>query len=100
MELKKGVYTLQGHSFEELAKLFGTPLYVYDADIISRQVNALKGAFGNCKIKYAAKALTNISILKFLKNQGVGVDVVSIQEAQIARKAGFIQRSSRKPRGP
>ena len=90
MELKKGLFSIQGHSFQELAKLFGTPLYVYDADSIVRQVNALKNAFENCKIKYAAKALTNISILKFLRNQEVGVDVVSIQEAQIARQAGFL----------
>ena len=89
MELKQGSYTLQGISFQDLAKSFGTPLYIYDAGKIALQVQALKSAFENCKIKYAAKALTNISILKFLRSQGVGVDVVSIQEAQIAQRAGF-----------
>lgn len=41
------------------------------------------------RIKYAAKALTNVSILKLLKQNGAGVDVVSIQEAQLALGAGF-----------
>lgn len=55
------------------------------------QLKSLKNAFSetDVRVKYAAKALTNISILKLLKKHGAGVDVVSIQEAQIALGAGF-----------
>ena len=92
MELNNGTYQLQGISFEALSREFGTPLYVYDADKIAQQIQSLKGAFSGAdvKIKYAAKALTNISILKLMKKNGIGVDVVSIQEVQIALKAGFL----------
>ncbi|CAN5396340.1 diaminopimelate decarboxylase [soil metagenome] len=91
MELNNGEYRLQGVSFETLAKEFGTPLYIYDAGKIAHQIQILKGAFTevDLKIKFAAKALTNLSILKFMRKNGIGVDVVSIQEVQIALKAGF-----------
>ena len=89
MEINQGTPTVQGISFETLAKTFGTPLYVYDAEKIAGQIQTLRSAFENINIKYAAKALTNMSILHFMKQQGVGVDVVSIQEAQIALKSGF-----------
>ncbi|MEQ8478849.1 diaminopimelate decarboxylase [Fulvivirga sp.] len=91
MELKNGAYTMQGLDLTKIAKQFGTPLYVYDADKIVSQLQALKNAFSNqkIKIKYAAKALTNLSILKLMKKHGAGVDVVSVQEAELAMKAGF-----------
>lgn len=82
---------MQGVDLKKVAKEFGTPVYVYDADKIIEQLNTLKNAFSNqkVKIKYAAKALTNISILKLMRKYGAGVDVVSVQEAQVALKAGF-----------
>ncbi len=91
MELKEGSYQIQGVTFESLAREFGTPLYIYDASKIVAQQAALKQAISgvDIRIKFAAKSLTNISILKLLKKHGVGVDVVSIQEAQIALKTGF-----------
>jgi diaminopimelate decarboxylase len=63
---------------------------VYDAETIVRQIRALREAIDGVQIKFAAKALTNLSILRFMKQQGVGVDVVSIQEAQLALLAGFV----------
>jgi len=91
MELSNNTYTIQGIPVLDICKEFGTPLYVYDAEKIVNQLKSLKGAFSqtNVKIKFAAKALTNISVLKLLKKHGAGVDVVSIQEAQIALGAGF-----------
>jgi diaminopimelate decarboxylase len=91
MELVNNQYSIQGISLETLAQEYGTPFYVYDAQIIERQINRLKNAFSgvDLKLKYAAKALTNQSILKVIKKNGVGADVVSIQEVQLALKAGF-----------
>ncbi|MCG8390645.1 MAG: diaminopimelate decarboxylase [Cytophagales bacterium] len=91
MELKNNVYKIQGINVKDIAKEFGTPLYVYDAEKIINQLQTLKNAFSNqnVKIKYAAKALTNVSILKLMKKHGAGVDVVSAQEADLALKAGF-----------
>ncbi|MBL7872911.1 MAG: diaminopimelate decarboxylase [Cyclobacteriaceae bacterium] len=92
MELINGSYTIQGLDLSAVCKEFGTPLYVYDAKKIIDQLKSLQNAFSesDVRIKYAAKALTNISILKLLKKNGAGVDVVSIQEAHLALGAGFL----------
>ncbi len=92
MELTNETYRIQGLNVTGICREFGTPLYVYDTNKISKQIQSLKSAFSNndVKIKYAAKALTNISILKFIKQQGCGIDVVSINEARLALKAGFL----------
>ena len=66
---------------------FGSPLYVYDSDKIKRQYDKLKDSFSSVKslqINYAVKALSNISILKFIVNLGSGIDAVSIQEVKLA----------------
>jgi diaminopimelate decarboxylase len=91
MQLQNSSYNIQGISPQSLIKQFGSPLYVYDADRIIHQLKTLKIAFSasDVKIKYAAKALTNLSILKLLRKFGSDVDVVSIQEARLALKAGF-----------
>lgn len=91
MELVDYTYVIQKLPVEDICREFGTPLYVYDADKIVHQLKNLKGAFSEAdvRIKYAAKALTNVSILKLLKKHGAGVDAVSIEEAQIALGAGF-----------
>jgi diaminopimelate decarboxylase len=52
----------------------------------------LTNAFGEVsqlKIHYAAKALTNISVLKFVSKLGAALDTVSVQEVQLGLKAGF-----------
>ncbi len=91
MELVDGRYQIQGVDVLEICREFDTPLYVYDTEKMATKLNQLKGAFAgaNLKIKYAAKALTNISVLKFLRTQGIGLDVVSIQEVHLGLKAGF-----------
>lgn len=91
MEIKNNAYQIQGVDLNKVVKEFDSPVYVYDANKIIDQLNTLKNAFSNQKIriKYAAKALTNISILKLMKKHGAGVDVVSVQEAKLALKAGF-----------
>jgi diaminopimelate decarboxylase len=91
MELLSGKYRIQDVDLELLTKEFGTPLFVYDAEKIVHQLKTLKTAFSgsDVKIKYAAKALTNISILRLLQKYGSDVDVVSIQEGHLALRAGF-----------
>ena len=74
------------------AKDFGSPLYVYDAEKMVSQYQRLTNAFGKVKqlrLNYAAKALSNISVLKLFNSLGSGLDTVSIQEVQLGLKAGF-----------
>jgi diaminopimelate decarboxylase len=75
----------------DIAKEFGTPVYIYHAEKIEEQLNELNTAFKDCKAKffYAAKALTNINILKLMNSLGAGIDCVSIHEVKLALKAGF-----------
>ncbi|MBO0929776.1 diaminopimelate decarboxylase [Fibrella aquatilis] len=89
-------YQLQGIPTTTIADEFGLPLYVYDADKIIDQINRFRAAFSgspgreiNLRIKYATKALTNLSILKLMRMQGVEVDVVSVNEARLALLAGY-----------
>lgn len=91
MQFNNQRFEVQGLALTDLANQFGTPLYLYDADKIVQQLNTLQTTFApsNVKVKYATKALTNISILKLLKKNGSGIDVVSVNEAKLALGAGF-----------
>jgi diaminopimelate decarboxylase len=79
---------------KDLAEEFGTPLYVYSKRQILENFRsfsstlALAGGNGNY-VSYAAKANTNLEILKLLANEGSGVDVVSAGELMVALAAGF-----------
>ena len=83
---------MQTKDLLKIAQEFGNPIYVYDATKITSQYKRLSDAFSkvdNLRINYAVKALSNISILNVLKNQGSGLDTVSIQEVQLGLHAGF-----------
>ncbi|MFQ3240219.1 MAG: diaminopimelate decarboxylase [Olleya marilimosa] len=83
---------MQNNQLIQIAKDFGSPVYIYDADKIEQQYNRLTTAFKNVKqlkINYAVKALSNISVLKLMKQLGAGLDTVSIQEVQLGLAAGF-----------
>lgn len=91
MQLENNRYVVEGVDLLEVSEQFGTPIYVYDGNKIKQQYDKLKSAFKqvNVKIKYACKANTNINILRLLKNQGCGVDAVSVNEVRLCLKAGF-----------
>lgn len=83
---------MQTKDLVQLAEQFGSPVYVYDAEKIQSQYKRLTNAFSkveSLRINYAVKALSNISILKLLKQVGSGLDTVSIQEVQLGLHAGF-----------
>jgi diaminopimelate decarboxylase len=75
-----------------VASEFGNPVYVYVSEKIASQFQRLTTAFskvGNLRINYATKALSNISILKLMRQMGSGLDTVSIQEVRLGLAAGF-----------
>ncbi len=76
----------------QIAKDFGTPVYVYHAEKIKEQYEILLNAFTgvNARFFYAAKALTNINILKYINSIGCNVDCSSVNEVKLAIKAGFL----------
>ncbi len=91
---QKGHLTFCGHDTLALAKQYGTPLYVMDEDRIRencrRYVQAMKEHFGPEALPlYASKAASFKRIYQIVKEEGLGVDVVSPGEIYTAALAGF-----------
>ena len=75
----------------EMAKTYGTPLYIYQREKIEGQYKKLTNAFKQTPTRffYACKALSNINVLKIIQKLGAGLDTVSINEVHLGLKAGF-----------
>src|SRR5688572_16132906 len=75
-----------GQSVIDLARRFGTPLFVYDAAVIAERIADL-AAFD--VVRYAQKACSNLAVLDLMRRHGAVVDAVSAGEIQRALAAGF-----------
>ena len=73
----------------DLAARFGSPLYVYDLDVVERQVEALRRALpAGVDVAYAVKANPALAVVAFLGQLGLGADVASAGELATALRAG------------
>jgi len=89
-EKKEGVLITGNVNTLTLVKEYGTPLYVYDLEIIRKQYEALTRSIPpKVKIHYAIKANPNPSVCSFLHSLGAGAEVASSGELYIALKTGF-----------
>lgn len=81
---------LEGAALGDLARRFGTPLYVYSAGKILSQFAFFDAAFRSepHTICYALKANGNLSVVRLLAQAGAGADIVSGGELARALKAG------------
>ena len=75
----------------ELTRNHGTPLYVYDADLVLANYRSLYDfiKYDRLQIHYALKANYNVALLKMLRDAGAALDTVSPGEVQLALKLGF-----------
>ena len=81
---------LGGLAPEELATRFGTPLYVYDLDVIDGQVAALRSVLPPVvDLAYAVKANPALAVVAHLGRLGTGADVASAGELATALRAGI-----------
>jgi diaminopimelate decarboxylase len=81
---------LGGSDAEELARRFGTPLYVYDLSVIDRQVAALRSVLPPAaELAYAVKANPALAIVAHLGRLGLGADIASAGELATAIRAGI-----------
>lgn len=92
--MENGHLGFAGLDTVELAKTYGTPLYVMDEDKIREKCrtykNGLKSAFGSsAKVIYASKAASFKQIYRIMKEEEIGVDVVSAGEIHTALSAGY-----------
>jgi len=85
---KKNKLFCEDVEIEHLAETYGTPLYVYSTRTILEHFNKLKSALAevNPLIAYSVKANSNLAILKFLVDNGAGLDIVSGGELFRAKK--------------
>lgn len=92
-EIKDGILYFDGCNTVELAKKYGTPLYVMSENDILERFSQLKEAFTdkypNARVAYACKAFCTLAMMKICENEGICIDVVSGGELYTALKAGF-----------
>lgn len=75
----------------QLIERYGSPLYVYNENILRQRCAELKNiiSYPKLKINYSAKANTNFTILKIVHDEGLLVDAMSPGEIFLELKAGF-----------
>tara|TARA_Y100000310_G_scaffold337505_1_gene424721 strand:- start:499 stop:1713 length:1215 start_codon:yes stop_codon:yes gene_type:complete len=82
---------MQSQQLIQLAQKYGTPLYVYNGDLIKQRYQEFLNFFPykDTKIFYAMKANYNLAILKLLRKEGAGIDAVSPGDIYMALEAGY-----------
>jgi len=78
----------------DLAGRFGTPIFVYDAEVVVERIADLHG-FDH--VRYAQKACSNLAILDLVRRRGVLVDAVSAGEIHRALAAGYVAEGDPPP---
>lgn len=88
-----GHLIIGGCDATELARQFGTPLYVLDEATLRTQARTYKSAFAahypDSSVAYASKAYLSLALARLLAEEGLGLDVVSGGELFVAHRAGF-----------
>ena len=91
---ESGELCFAGQPLTALAKKYGTPLYLYDEERIRERcrtyLSAVREAFGaKGKVMYASKAASFKRLYEIMREEGMGIDVVSMGEICTAKRAGF-----------
>jgi len=76
----------------ELAREFGTPLYIMDEALMRQTCRTYRESFekhGQAEVIYASKTFLNLAMCRLVEEEGLGLDVVSGGELYTAMKAGF-----------
>ena len=85
-----GAVSFAGIDVNELAKEYGTPLFVVDEDDFRSRCRELAAAFGGGeRVHYASKAFLCTEVAKWIKDEGLALDVASGGELAIALRADF-----------
>ena len=78
-----------GETVASVAKRFGTPLYLYDANIILNRVGRIQQGFPEFMLFYSIKSNPNQAICAMMARRGLGAEIVSQGEFDLARQVGF-----------
>lgn len=88
-EPRPGDVTVGGVALADVADRYGTPVYVLDEDEVRRRCRAYRDAFPEAEIHYAAKAFLCRAMVHWAAEEGLGLDVCSAGELELALAAGF-----------
>ena len=89
-ERRDGVLVVGGADVRDLAASYGTPLYLLVEDDVRARCRAYRQAFGeDGDVFYAAKALLTRAVARWFAEEGLGLDVSTGGELEIALAAGF-----------
>ncbi len=84
-----GLLQIGGLPLTELADTYGTPLFVYDADLLRRAYRALRAAVaGFAEVDYSVKANPNPAVIRVFHEEGAGAEIASGAEFDAAVRAG------------
>ena len=84
-----GVLSIGGLDVRDLAAEFGTPLFICDEDDFRQRCRGYRDAFGSrAGVFYAAKAFCCRGVLRWVTEEGLGVDVCTGGELEVALQAG------------
>jgi diaminopimelate decarboxylase len=86
--LDAGELSLGGVRASALAEQFGTPLVVYCEETLGARARAYREAAPTALVAYGSKAFPNLAILRLLAEEGLGADVSTLGELELAVKAG------------
>ena len=84
-----GQLTVGGIRLQTLAAEHGTPLVVYEESTIVGAARAYRGAAPDALVVYGVKAFPNAAVLKLLAAEGLGADVSTLGELELALFAGL-----------
>lgn len=87
--LPHGDIAVGGVPLTELADRFGTPSYVLDEDEVRHRCRAYLTAFPDTDVYYAAKAFLCRAMVHWVLEEGLGLDVCSAGELELAVTTGF-----------
>ena len=90
---ERGHLEIAGCDIVDVAEEFGTPAYVYAEDDVRARactfLDAFRARTGDFEVIYASKAAPFVAICRVLREEGLGIDVASGGELEIALRAGF-----------
>ncbi len=93
MKIVDDQFYFGGVSAVELARTYGTPLYVYEEDRIrdnfQRALKAFRKYYADFRFFYAIKANNNLAIANILRQEGAGIDAASVNEILLAKRLGL-----------
>jgi diaminopimelate decarboxylase len=86
---ENGVLTVAGVSVVDIADQIGTPVYVVDEADLRARAKAFADAFQGWDIYYAAKSFLSTTVVRWIREEGLGVDVCTGGELAVVQRAGL-----------